>query len=329
MRKFRLNKKQLENLYWKKQLSLPKISKILKVSQSTIKYWMKKYDIPRRTISQATKGINTWSRKFNLTKRQLEKLYWDDKLSLSKISMRMRVSENNIIYWMKRYNIPRRTLSESLKGMSHPMYGKPAPNRKFNLSKKELEKLYIIDNLNCEQISKKTNVSALTVSKWLRRCKIPRRVPIEKMRELWKDPEYRKEIGKKVRQSHQNPLYIKKMIESLNVKPNKQELMVDSLIRIFYNDYPYNGDYSQGVSIGGKIPDWINVNGQKKVIELFGRTFHDPKYVFNNRKIPYSQTYEGTMEHYKKYGFDCLIIWDYELKNPGRVLEKICDFDGR
>lgn len=110
-----------------------------------------------------------------------------------------------------------------------------------------------------------------------------------------------------------------------NVKPNKKELITDSLIHIITNDYKYNGDFSQGVTIGGKIPDWINVNGEKKVIELFGRPFHDPNSSFI--EVRDNRTYNRTMEHYKKYGFNCLIIWDNELKEPGKVLKKIYEFD--
>jgi len=140
----------------------------------------------------------------------------------------------------------------------------------------------------------------------------------------WKDQKLRDKVGKISSERWQNPEFIRKVMKSRCAKPNKQELMVDSLIRIFYNDYPYNGDYSQGVSIGGKIPDWINVNGQKKVIELFGRTFHDPNISFF--EISLKRTYEETIKHYKKYGFKCLIIWSDELKERGKLLEKICEF---
>jgi len=44
-------------------------------------------------------------------------------------------------------------------------------------------------------------------------------------------------------------------------------------------------------------------------------------------EYPFSSTAEGTKEHYKKAEFNCLIIWDYEIKkDPQHVLQKIKAF---
>jgi len=67
-------------------------------------------------------------------------------------------------------------------------------------------------------------------------------------------------------------------------------------------EYKYVGS-SREVCIGGKFPDFINVNGKKEVIELFGFYWHSEEEV------------EKKIEHYKKYGFNCKVIWDYEC-NP-------------
>jgi len=32
------------------------------------------------------------------------------------------------------------------------------------------------------------------------------------------------------------------------------------------------------------------------------------------------------IDHFKKYGYDCLIIWEEELKSPDKVVEKIKNF---
>lgn len=104
-------------------------------------------------------------------------------------------------------------------------------------------------------------------------------------------------------------------------KPNKPELLLDSwLQKEFPGEWKYVGDGRDGTSIGGKIPDWINVNGQKAVIELFGHYWHS---------LPgqsYSRTPQGTLEHYSKYGFRCLIFDDRELKEREKTMEKIMAF---
>lgn len=123
----------------------------------------------------------------------------------------------------------------------------------------------------------------------------------------------------------ENPEFLKKILTF--IRPNKQEKMLINLIE--QNNLPFkyvgNGEFI----LGGKCPDFLNNNGQKKVIEFFGKAFHAPNFgVHKNKKIPYYRTYEGTIEHYKKYGFDCLIIWNYELKELNKVVEKINNFIG-
>ena len=71
-----------------------------------------------------------------------------------------------------------------------------------------------------------------------------------------------------------DPLFIRKMIKATHTKPNKAELIVDTLISGVTPDFRYNVDFSEGISIGRKIPDWVNCNGKKQIIELFGERWH-------------------------------------------------------
>ena len=101
-------------------------------------------------------------------------------------------------------------------------------------------------------------------------------------------------------------------------QPNKCELSLGVLLQEIYpNEYKYCGNFS--VIIGGKNPDFFNINGQKKVIEMYGDHWHDP-----GSEAP-------RIEHFKSYGFDCLVIWEHELKNLPReeLAEKIKCFHQR
>lgn len=53
-----LDKKSLEVLYLKDKLSANKISKNLKCSASQVNYWLVKYNIPKRNISEAIYQLN-------------------------------------------------------------------------------------------------------------------------------------------------------------------------------------------------------------------------------------------------------------------------------
>jgi hypothetical protein len=79
------------------------------------------------------------------------------------------------------------------------------------------------------------------------------------------------------------------------------------------NEYKYTGDGS--FAIGGKIPDFTNINGHKKVIEMFGDYFHRPDIFKGKVKIKWHRTEQGCKEIYEQYGFSCLVIWERELKS--------------
>ena len=51
--KFHINKKELRNLYWNQQLDLYEIAKQYHISPATVFNWMKKYNIPTRSKTQA------------------------------------------------------------------------------------------------------------------------------------------------------------------------------------------------------------------------------------------------------------------------------------
>ncbi len=132
----------------------------------------------------------------------------------------------------------------------------------------------------------------------------------------WWKGKKRPELSKRNR----DPIMRAKMLKSLMKKPTGLEQKLIDLIKENNLPFKYVGDGE--FILGNRCPDFLNCNGEKQVIEVFGRVFHSPLFTFK-KSIPYGQTYKGTMEHYKKYGFNCLILWGVELNNPQRVIEKI------
>jgi len=95
--------------------------------------------------------------------------------------------------------------------------------------------------------------------------------------------------------------------------PNNVESMLANLINTTELPFKYVGDGE--VWLGNRNPDFININGHKQVIELFGDYWH-PKTDVKDR-----------INHYKEYGFTTLIIWEHELySSPSNVFEKISIF---
>lgn len=108
--------------------------------------------------------------------------------------------------------------------------------------------------------------------------------------------------------------YWKNLRKALNLKPNKAEKKLDRILQsILPGEYKYVGDFS--LIIGGKCPDFFNVNGQKKLIELFGDYWH-------RDDIP-----EERAEFFKPFGFQTLIIWEHELQNKPKLMAKLKQFN--
>jgi hypothetical protein len=129
-----------------------------------------------------------------------------------------------------------------------------------------------------------------------------------KIKELWKDPEY-----------------VAKTMKGQEIKPNRPESRVIAVCKNYFPDFKYNGDYSLGVSLAGLIPDLVNTNGKKEVIEIFGEFWHGPK-----RALKWQRTELGRIMAYNSVGFRCLVIWDNELDklSEDQLVDKIASFTG-
>lgn len=90
---------------------------------------------------------------------------------------------------------------------------------------------------------------------------------------------------------------------------NRTETQLEILLnKLFPNKYKFVGD---GYTfIGGKCPDFINFK-DKRIIELFGNYWH--------KKSEEKQR----INHFKKYGYNTLIIWEEELKNVDKLINKL------
>lgn len=87
-------------------------------------------------------------------------------------------------------------------------------------------------------------------------------------------------------------------------KPNMSESYLDGLLQShFPNTWKYSGNGE--IVIGGRIPDFTFIEGKKAVIELFGHYWHDEDNLDDSN--PKSEA--GTIRHYSKFGYSCLVVW--------------------
>lgn len=129
--------------------------------------------------------------------------------------------------------------------------------------------------------------------------------------------EQKKLTAKLVKVMWKDPNYVLKQLKARHVHPNKLELILQTIIG---PEFKYNGDGRLGIVLAGLVPDFVNIDGRKQVIELFGDYWH------NMDGIKWHQTELGRIATYKSVGWDCLIIWEHELKDIETVKAKIKQF---
>jgi len=126
-----------------------------------------------------------------------------------------------------------------------------------------------------------------------------------------------KSIGEKnsknIKRFWQTPEYVAKQMEARGVKPNKPEKFLTKLFqKLFPNQWKYVGD-GQFI-LAGKCPDFVNINGQKKIIELYGDYWHK------------DDNPQDRIDLFAKYGYQTLVIWEHELKDIKQLLGKLMGF---
>ena len=117
-------------------------------------------------------------------------------------------------------------------------------------------------------------------------------------------------LGKQLTEDH-----LRKILKAGCVSPNKKEQYIRWLLQvIFPKEYKFVGDGS--VIIGRYCPDFININGQKKLIEFFGDYWHEGDDEGNR------------IFQFRLFGFDTLIIWEHELNDDEieMTIAKIIEF---
>jgi hypothetical protein len=158
---------------------------------------------------------------------------------------------------------------------SNKMKGKPSWNAGLN-----------VDCLTDEQRERQI-ISCTSTEFREKRSKI--------QKEKWLDAQYRES---QIKASHHNSTM------------NKAEDKINNFLQAeFPNEWKYVG--SGEVWIGAKNPDFININGQKKIIEFWGEYWHR-----NHSK-------QDRIDYFKEYGYETLIVSDKDL-NYADTIKEFC-----
>lgn len=184
-----------------------------------------------------------------------------------------------------------------------------------------LRQKYWVEELTLPEIAKIIGCKYhQTVLMALRRLNIPTRTKSEAQKGK-KLTEATKKKMSESRKGEKNPFYGKhhseeardKIIEAnkhrkFHKHHTKPELIFEDICKKYRLPYKYTGDGSFWIK--NINPDFVDVNGKKIAIEIFGDYWHSP---ILKRNIKYIQTYDGRKKTLKKYGWEMVVLWESDL----------------
>jgi len=123
---------------------------------------------------------------------------------------------------------------------------------------------------------------------------VPLSEQIGEKAEMIRQRRVRKTMKKKWEDKDWAEKRVKQLLLAQSHKKSNLEISMSRILdKTFSEEWKYVGDFS--CFIGGKCPDFINVNGQKKLIEVFGNFWHD------------KADEQKRIKHFAKYGFKTLV----------------------
>lgn len=140
------------------------------------------------------------------------------------------------------------------------------------------------------------------------------------MKKRWQNEEYYKKMSEMSKKLWQDPKWAKEQLAKIafgnqQVSPNKAEQKLLTILNQFKKVFfKFVGDGD--LIIKGLCPDFVFDN---KLVELYGDYWH---------KNETEDDINKRINHFKNEGYDCLIIWESELKNETELVEKIKKFLG-
>ena len=212
--------------------------------------------------------------------------------------------------------------------------GRPK-DKGLHISKEYLIEEYINKNRSQIHIAKDCHTSHKLITYYLKKYNIPRKSKsfALKSAKIKRTDTFKNRLSiirKIYFQEHpniydgkKNPMFNKKHSEETIKKiirnsrkytvQTKPEIFLEKVLnQLLPKEYKFVGRGE--VIIANKLPDFINVNGQKKIIEMYGDYWHR------------NDNPQNRIDLFKQYGYDTLIVWEKELKDLYKLSTKLNKF---
>ena len=274
----------------------------------------------------------------------LHRKYIVDKKSTYDIEKELKCPQPTIRYWMKKFNIPIRSLKESVKDRYSICISKIED--KYNTNIRDLlYRMYIVEEKTTRAIGKDFGCHFSTVRSWMLKYGIPTRTLQEavqisnfnhsdNMKQRWKSEKYRKKVMEAHKKAVQTEAYrrqrsdiskkmwkdkdfVQRWFNRTQSSPNKPESIITKLIPpcvVFTGHASFWRTLSNGKHSN---PDWIvePIKQTRKVIFYHGNYWHRNE--LHNRG-------QDLINQWNKIGYECLIVWEDESEEI--ILDKIRQF---
>lgn len=203
--------------------------------------------------------------------------------------------------------------------ITYKKYKEQYPNTCL-MSRKTREKRFKANRGSTRSLATRNKLSILAFERYRRGWKNPlkgKKIPsnsrrLKKDNPMWNPETARKTANTLSRKIRSGEISLIPALEGQERKPTRPESFLTELLKKYELPFKYTGD--GGFFIGHKNPDFVNVNGKNQVIELYGDYWHR------------NDNPQDKITAYKKNGYDCLVIWEHELKDELSIVETIRRF---
>lgn len=335
-KKIKLDEGKVIDMYLNKKMSSYKIADFFSCDGNIILNILRKNKIKLFPAGFFNRGIPSPRRKV-LDRKEIKRLYLDERKSSYEISEIMNCSDVHIINYLKKMEIPRRNSSECRIGVKHKNpYTDDQRKARSERVKNEYKKYPHLRILRSKQFKKNAIDSKEngTFEKIREKQRITLKEGYSSGRIKSWNKNLTKETDKRVMVYAEKKIGIKRpdLTEKNNTaeyqrkcrkysRPNKPEKILKGIIE--KNNLPFNYVGDGKIWFKGKgtsfNPDFLSKN-PKHIIEMFGDYWHN---------LPGAKKRDiERLKTYKKYGYKTLVIWEHELKNKGEIVSRINNFLG-
>ena len=252
--------------------------------------------------------------------------YWGFNLTMKEIGNLSNTSRFKVSYWMKEYNIPIKSKSQygkekwsnsDFKQKMKDIHKKRCNTKEFH-KRRSKEQKQLWNDIEYKKMQKEVRVNSWknnTKRKENLKYLLNRPDVIEKrskkIKETYNKPEYKKLMSEISTKTWQNPKLREKIIRAsvkvTGANKSKLEKYVDIVLdKLYSNEWIHNKQPFK--IINGKVPDFYHIS-LPIVIEVNGDFWHSKWKTGVSKDVHEQQQ----IDHYKKYGYDCLVFWEYEV----------------